>query len=113
MSDLEHRLTEDRMLRDAALQLFKADLALIRADLAERSVGARVAARIGEGTLEMVDEAADFAEANRGKIAAGIAAIVLWFARGPILDALSRLFEDDEREPAEEPRKPAGRSRKD
>ena len=98
MSDLEHRLAEDKALRDAALSLFSADVALIRADLKERSVGGRIADRIGETTLDMVDEAADYAEANRGKVAAAVAAVVLWFARGPIMDALTRLFTDDEEE---------------
>ena len=101
MSDLEHRLAEDKALRDAALALFKADLALVRADLAERGLGQRIADRVGEGTMEMLDEATDFAEDNKGKVAAGIAAVVLWFARGPILDALGRLIGEDEEE--EEP----------
>jgi hypothetical protein len=96
VSEIEHRLAEDKALRDAALSLFSADLALVRADLAERGVGARIADRIGESTMEMVDEAADYAEANKGKVAAGIAAIVLWFARGPILNALGKLLGDDD-----------------
>lgn len=95
MSRLERQLEEDKALRDAALGLFSADLALIRSDLRERGIGGRLADRIGESTMDMVDEAADYAEANRGKVAAGLAAIILWFARGPILDALGSLFGDD------------------
>jgi hypothetical protein len=91
MSPLEHRLAEDKALRDAALALFKADLALVRADLDERGVGGRISDRIGETTMDMLDEAVDYAAENKGKVAAGIAAVVLWFARGPILDALSDL----------------------
>lgn len=96
MSRLERQLAEDKAVRDAALGLFSADLAIIRADLKERGIGGRIADRIGESTMEMVDEAADYAEANRGKVAAGIVAIVLWFMRGPILDALGKLFDDDD-----------------
>lgn len=96
MNELEQRLAEDKALRDAALALFKADLALVRADLAERGIGKRIADRLGESTMDMLDEAADFAEENKGKVAAGIAAVVLWFTRGPILDALGRLVGDDE-----------------
>ena len=95
MSERERRLAEDKALRDAALGLFSADLALIRANLEERGIGPRIADRIGESAMDMVDEAADYAEANRGKVAAGLAAIVLWFARGPILDALGKLLGDD------------------
>ena len=87
-------------MRDAALALFQADLALIRADLTERGVGGRIADRIGEASMDMVDEAVDYAEENKGKVAAGIAAIVLWFARGPILDLLGGLIGDEDEEPA-------------
>ena len=111
MSDLERRLTEDKVLRDSALALFKADLALVRADVNERGIGARIGKRLGEGTMETLDDAIDYAEENKGKIAAGIAAVILWFTRGPIIDALERLF-DDEEEHAE-PGKLASRLRRD
>jgi hypothetical protein len=100
VSDLERRLSEDMALRDAALGLFKADLALVRADLAERGLGQRVADRLGESTMDVLDEAIDYAEDNKGTVAAGIAAVVLWFARRPILGALGRLIGDEE-EPAD------------
>ena len=102
MSDLEHRLAEDKALRDAALALFKADLALVRADLDERGLAGRIKDRVGESTMEVLDDAVDIAEDNKGKVAAGIAAVILWFARGPILDALGRLLgdEDEDEEPA-------------
>jgi hypothetical protein len=92
----EQDLIADRELRDSALRLFKSDLALVRADLREKGVGARIAERIGDGTMDMVDDAVDLAEANKGKLAATAAAVVLWFARGPIKDGLTRLFTDDE-----------------
>lgn len=100
MSELERRLAEDKGLRDAALGLFKADLALIRADLAERGIGERIGDRIGESAMDLLDEGIDYAEDNKGKVAAGIAAGVLWFARRPILGALGRLIGNDE-EPAD------------
>lgn len=97
MSDLEARLAEDRKLRDAALEVFSADLRFIRQDLHARSVGQRITDRIGDSAMEIVDEAVDYAEANRGSIAAAVAAVVLWFARAPLLNGLSRIFGlDDE-----------------
>lgn len=96
MSELDHRLAEDRALRDAALALFKADLAFIQNDLGEKGVGARLASRLGEGTKEMVDDAVDYAGSNKGTIAAIVAAIVVWFARGPIIDGITRLLGEDE-----------------
>ena len=68
MSSLERQLAEDRVLRDAALAEFKADLAFIRTDLREK----------------------------------GVLAVVLWFARGPILDATGRLLGVDEEDGEEE-----------
>jgi hypothetical protein len=100
MSPLELRLAEDRKLRDAALDVFSADLRFIRQDLHARSVGQRLADRVGDSAMEIVDEAVDYAEANRGYVAAAAAAIVLWIARVPLLDALARIlgFGDDEAE---------------
>ncbi|OYW46354.1 MAG: hypothetical protein B7Z08_02480 [Sphingomonadales bacterium 32-68-7] len=99
MNRLERQLAEDLALRDAALGLFKSDLALLRADLRERGLGTRLADRIGDGTMDMVDDAVDYAEAHRGKIAALGIALVLWLARGPILRAISSLFDDPDAEP--------------
>ena len=99
MSRLDRDLAEDRALRDSALLLFKSDLALVRADLRERGLGARIAGRIGDSTMDMVDDAVDYAEENKGKLAAAVAAMVLWFARGPIIDGLTRLFTEAEAEP--------------
>jgi hypothetical protein len=59
--------------------------------------------------MEMLDEAADYAEDNKGKVAAGIAAVILWFARGPILDAVATLLGEDNEEPGDG----AGRSKDD
>jgi hypothetical protein len=92
VNPLKVRLSEDRALRDAALEVFSTDLHFIRQDLRARSVGKRLTDRIGDSAMEIVDEAVDYAEANRGKIAAAVAAVVLWFARAPLLNALSRIF---------------------
>jgi hypothetical protein len=52
--------------------------------------------------MDILDEAVDYAEANRGRVAAAAAAIVLWFARAPLLNGLARIFglddEDEEQE---------------
>ncbi len=102
MSDRERLLGEDRATRDAALALFKADLAMVRADLAAKGVGARIVSRIGEGAAETLDEVVDYAEDNKGKVAAALAALVLWFARGPIVDWIERLVGDeDDAEPGD------------
>jgi hypothetical protein len=108
MSLLEERLAEDRALRDAALALFKADISYIRDGVRERGLIARLADRLGEGTLDMVDDAVDFAESNKGVVAAGVMAVVLWFARGPILKLVGGLIGEDDG--SEEPRDDYDRS---
>ena len=92
MSGIQTRLREDRKLRDAALEVFLTDLRFIREDLRSRGVGERIADRVGSSAMELVDEAFDYAEANTGRIAAAMAAVVLWFARIPLLHGLARIF---------------------
>jgi hypothetical protein len=94
MSDAERRMIEDRRLRDAALALVKADFAHLQHDLTTRSLGARFLDRISEGATDVFEEAVDVAENNRGVLATLLAAVLLWFARNPIL----ALFERDEEE---------------
>lgn len=108
MSDLANRLAEDRELRDAALQLFKSDVALIRGDLDERGVGARAKDRLADAALGMLDDAIDYTENNKGWVAAGTAAVVLWFARKPILGWVADWL--DGGDSSEEPDASQGRS---
>jgi hypothetical protein len=89
---LERHFREDRLLRDAARALVEADVANLRAGLAERSIPGRIADRISEGAADVLDEAVEVAEDHKGAIAALVGAIVLWFARHPIMD----LFADDD-----------------
>jgi|GEM_PF-424369 len=95
MSALRIRMLEDRHLRNSAKALVEADIAHIKSDLAERGVGARAADRIADGASEVYDEAVEVASDNKGALAALIAALVLWFARNPILDALFASDDDD------------------
>jgi hypothetical protein len=111
LSDLASQLAEDKALRDAALQLFKSDIALIRGELDERGVGARAKDRLGEAALGMADDAIDYAEDNKGWVAAGAAALVLWFARKPILRWLADVLDVDDG--GEEPGEADGRSADD
>lgn len=101
MNDPEHKMIADRAVRDAALALVKADIAHLRVDLTTRGIGARFLDRVAEGANDVLDEAADVAENNRGVLLTLLAAVVLWLARNPLLS----LFGDDdgEEEETEEP----------
>lgn len=100
MSRLRIRLAQDKALRDAALNLFTNDLRVIRNELNARTVGARLVDRLGDGATEILDDAIDYAEDNRGKVGAIVAAALLWFGRRPILRAagLADEYEDDDPE---------------
>jgi len=89
---LDQRLAEDRQLRDAALSLLKTDITNLRADLAGKGFGERIVDRMSEGAVDIFDEAVDLAENNRGVLATLIGAVLLWFARNPIV----ALFADDD-----------------
>ncbi|OBX18361.1 hypothetical protein A9995_12880 [Erythrobacter sp. QSSC1-22B] len=95
MSTARLRMIEDRHLRNSAKALVEADIAHLKADLAERSIGARAADRIADGASEVYDEAVEVATDNKGALAAIVAALVLWFARNPIIDALFGEDPDD------------------
>ena len=93
MSDiLEREMREDRLLRDAARALVAADIAQLKASLAARSIPERIGDRIGEGATDVLDEAVAVADDHKGVIATLIGAIILWFARHPLID----LFVDGE-----------------
>jgi hypothetical protein len=96
--DLELQLREDRALRNAALALVRADLAHVRADLSARGVGSRIVDRIGEGAVDVFEEAVEVADNHRGALATLVAAIILWFARHPLMS----LFTDEDPAGAEE-----------
>ena len=97
---LEMQLREDRALRNAARAVVMADLAHVRADLTSRGVGARIFDRIGEGAVDVFEEAVEVADNHRGALATLIAAVVLWFARHPLMALFSD--EDDPETEAEQ-----------
>ncbi len=92
---LEHQLREDRALRNAARALFHADVAHLRASLSGKSISSRIVDRIGEGASDVLEEAIEVADTHKGVIATLVAAIILWFARNPILGLFSEDDADD------------------
>ncbi|WP_427968334.1 hypothetical protein [Altererythrobacter sp.] len=94
MSDLRQQMREDRAIRNSARALLEADVAQLRQDFTSKSLGERVLGNIGEGAKDVLERAGDTADNNRGVLAALLGAVVLWFARNPILS----LFAADEEE---------------
>jgi len=98
MGDSWDRLREDRALRDASLALLMADVAHLRASLAGKSIPERIVARVSEGAVDVFEEAVEVADNHRGALVTLIVAVMIWFARNPILS----LFIGDEQQPQDE-----------
>jgi hypothetical protein len=88
MSRLEQQLREDRALRDAALTVLQADIALARTSFSGKGLADRVGGRIGDGAKDVLETAKTHADGNRGMLAALIGAMLLWIAREPIMAML-------------------------
>ena len=89
--DIDRQLREDRALRNAARAILDADMAHLRASLVGKSIGSRIVDRIGRGAADVFDEAVEVADSHKGALATLLAAVVLWFARNPLI----ALFSDD------------------
>lgn len=88
MTDRRIRMLEDKYLRESARALIEADIEHLKSDFSHKSLGERALDRVREGATDLYDEAMDVADDNRGALAALVAAVVVWFARNPILDLL-------------------------
>lgn len=102
MSASESRLATDRAARNLAHAAFAERLDGIKADLAARGVGARVADSVKEGTTGALDAGLDVAKERKGLIAGTFGALLLWIFREPLLTAGAALVaricgEDDEK----------------
>lgn len=97
-------LERAKTTRNAAHVALQLQLAQVREDLAARGIGGRIADRAGEAMAD----AAEVANENKGIIAGTLAALVLWFLRGPIISLIARLWErgdddsDDEQDDDDE-----------
>ena len=99
MTQLPQRFIEDRALRDAARAVLAEDIERLRASLDEQGIASRVSsgvtttisARIRTGASDVFAQARAQAGDHKGVLAVLVGAIILWFARGPILDWIDEL----------------------
>jgi hypothetical protein len=94
----EAQVAQYRAMREEAWRIVVADFDRLRGDLGDRGIGERIRDRIGEEAHEAWDYTVDVANEHRGIVAATIAALVAWFLRGPIGEAISSLRDDDDEE---------------
>lgn len=105
MTRLPEKFLVDRTLRDAARAVVVEDIERLRSSLGEEGIASRVSSgvsstissRIRTGARDVLAQARAQAGDHKGVLAVLIGAIVLWFARGPILDWLDEFadIEDD------------------
>jgi hypothetical protein len=107
MTDAAHRLLEDRATRRQARELVDANFAQVKADLAARGIGGRIADKSVEELKAVAGEALDIARDSKGVIAAAAGALAVWTFRKP-LAALTRSWigqgavqDDDDRDAAQ------------
>jgi len=85
MAGLAQRVLSERSLRNAARSTFDQRLAQVRQDIEARGIGGRIADKVGGDARDMLDEAVEVADQNRGVVAGTIVALLLWFFRNPIM----------------------------
>lgn len=94
MSSAATEVLAARAVRDAARTAFDSRVAALKDDLAERSIGTRIADDLLDKANQGLAEAIEIADSNRGVIAGTIAALALWLLRRPltglVLDWLGR-----------------------
>ena len=94
MTRLPQRFIEDRAMRDAARAVLADDIEHLRASLSEQGIASRVTSgvtgtitsRIRSGARDVLAQAKAQAGDHKGVLAILVGAIILWLARGPILD---------------------------
>ena len=85
MSRPERQLAQAREERDAARARFDAQFAQLRGDSEAKTIGGRIAGRLGDDARAAFHQTLDVASESKGIIAGTIAALALWLLRGPIL----------------------------
>lgn len=103
MTDRRTQMLEDRHLRNSARALVEADIEHIKTGFGRKGLVARALDTVKDGAVDIYEEAVDVAEDNKGALAALVAAIVVWFARNPIMDLFGSGEDDDASEDGVEP----------
>lgn len=111
MTRLPDRFIADRALRDAARAVLAEDIEHLRTMLGEEGIASRVSSgvsstisgRIKAGASDVLEQARVQAGDHKGVLALLISAIILFFARGPILDWFEEFDHDDDAEAMADP----------
>jgi hypothetical protein len=92
MTDLLPEMQRARTARNLARTSLDGDVARVKADLAARGVGGRIADKATDTATEALAVAIEVADNNRAVVAGTIAALGVWFMRRPIIRLAGRAF---------------------
>lgn len=104
MTRLPVRFIEDRAVRDAARAVLTEDMERLRTSLGEEGIASRVStgvsstitARVRTGARDVLAQAKAQAGDHQGVIAVLLGALILWLARGLILDWIDDFSASDD-----------------
>jgi len=96
MSNLKHQMREDKAIRNAAKALLDADVAHVKNVFSRPSLTERAATNLNDSAHDVFDKASSAANDHKGFLAAIVGALLIWFARNPIVS----LFEADDSDEA-------------
>lgn len=85
MSDLKQQMLEDRAVRNAAKTLLDADIVHVKNTFSGPGLTERAVTSLNDGARDVFDKASAAADDHKGILAALIGAVLIWFARNPIL----------------------------
>jgi hypothetical protein len=110
MSAAEKQLLAARRARDEARTAYDTRLEQVKADLAARGVGSRLAHAVTEEATEALDVGLDVARERKGVLAGTFVAILLWLFKEPLVAALCAMGADsacdeDDTDHQEEPKR--------
>jgi hypothetical protein len=93
MSEAERQLAENRATRSAARRLFDRRFARIKGDVeAHGGIGGKVKNEAGKKLIDAADQGLAIAAESKGIIAGTLAALGLWFFRGPLVEQFKARF---------------------
>lgn len=97
MNAAARKVLDDKAVRNVARDVYEARLAQVKADLAARGVGGRIADEVVEKAKMTFDESVAVAQDNPGVVGGTIFALLLWLVKSPLIAWTEDLFGSSER----------------
>jgi hypothetical protein len=96
------QVAETGAARNAARAAFNEQIDQIRSDIEAKSLGGRIADRVGDDARQAIDQALEVAGESKWVIAGTAGALLLWCLRNPLIGWIATLIPGDETAETEE-----------